>query len=636
MMKRPRFHIEDYTVGWVCALPVEVAAAQQMLDEEHHGPPQELNDTNIYILGRIGEHKVVIACPPAGQTGTNSAALVAVRMKSKFVAIRFGLMVGIGGGVPCHEADVRLGDVVVSQPYIDHGGVVQYDFGKTASDRLVRTGFLNKPPTILLEALAELRVNHIIRGNNLSIYLSALSHLPEFTRDNAGPDILFESTYNHVGGDTCERCSKDRLVERSSRTSEEVMIHYGTIASGNQVMSDGVTRDRSSSELGGVLCFEMEAAGIMNSFPCLIIRGICDYADSHRNKKWQAYAAATAAACAKEILSVIPAIETRDEDRDDASSAKSSYAESIFSLASISSYSTVPTAYSQEELLSAAEELAILLANDEVLKPLYPCALESKRIGADRFIRNFRRLLKVFSRGLESEAQRPEHKLVANFVRIRAAFVAQYLRYLVEPATGSLNLDLGVPVDEIKKERLEEFLRSLNGALKEDLGAEPGRDGESSDSEDELENEPEQADISSLTEVTAFILSSMAFEKLRRDFQDFVQPKPRKEARPKIERVSPDTRFYERAEAPITALETFSGNIWRAESVEPNVPPANQAKRLIMSHIHSVWSWLVQNMQSPPLGYQRITWTCVSYYGLPGVRYVPLTIALGLWGKHVC
>ena len=71
-------------------------------------------------------------------------------------------------------------------------------------------------------------------------------------------------------------------------------------------MKDGVTRDRLSSELGGVLCFEMEAAGLMNSFPCLVIRGICDYADSHKNKGWQPYAAATAAACAKELLSVIP------------------------------------------------------------------------------------------------------------------------------------------------------------------------------------------------------------------------------------------------------------------------------------------------------------------------------------------
>jgi hypothetical protein len=72
-------------------------------------------------------------------------------------------------------------------------------------------------------------------------------------------------------------------------------------------MKDGLTRDKYSEELGGVLCFEMEAAGLMNTFPCLVIRGICDYSDSHKNKMWQPYAAAAAAAVAKEILGFMPA-----------------------------------------------------------------------------------------------------------------------------------------------------------------------------------------------------------------------------------------------------------------------------------------------------------------------------------------
>ena len=298
---------EDYTVGWVSALPVELAAATELLDEEHEDIPQDPNDTNLYTLGRIGEHNTVIACLPAGQTGTNSAAAVAVQMKAKFASIRFGLMVGIGGGVPSNESDIRLGDVVVSQPYMQHGGVVQYDFGKTTPSGFVRTSSLNTPPTILLNALVKLQANKTRRRSVLLEYLSALCCVPEFARGNAGPDILFESTYNHVGGPTCENCSIDRLLERTKRGGLEIMVHYGTIASGNQVIRDGVIRDRLSSELGGVLCFEMEAAGLMNSFPCLVIRGICDYADSHKNKRWQPYAAATAAACAKEVLSVIPA-----------------------------------------------------------------------------------------------------------------------------------------------------------------------------------------------------------------------------------------------------------------------------------------------------------------------------------------
>ena len=281
----------DYNVGWVCALPIELAAAQEMLDEEHENLPQELKDTNIYTLGRIGEHNVVLACLPAGRTGTNCATAVAIEMKLKFTAIRFGLIVGIGGGVPGAESDVRLGDVVVSQPDMEHGGVIQYDFGKTTPSGFVRTGYLNTPPTVLLNTLSKLQSQHLGGRSNLASYLPQ-----QLAYEYLEPDVLFESDYNHVGGPTCARCSKDRLVERTTRTTQEIKVHYGTIASGNQVIKDGVTRDMLSSELGGVLCFEMEAAGLMNDFPCLVIRGICDYADSHKNDQWQPYAAASAAA----------------------------------------------------------------------------------------------------------------------------------------------------------------------------------------------------------------------------------------------------------------------------------------------------------------------------------------------------
>ena len=133
--------------------------------------------------------------------------------------------------------------------------------------------------------------------------------MPGFTRGDTGPDDLFESTYHHTLGETCLNCSRERLVLRKPRIDEEPLVYYGNIASGNQVIKSGTERDRISSEFGGVLCFEMEAVGLMNSFPCLVIRGICDYADSHKNKSWQRYAAATAAAYTKELLSILNAAE---------------------------------------------------------------------------------------------------------------------------------------------------------------------------------------------------------------------------------------------------------------------------------------------------------------------------------------
>lgn len=306
---------EEYTIGWICALPVELAAAQEMLDEEHDVLERDGNDENLYSLGSIQGHNVVIVCLPAGRIGNNPAAAVAVQMKATFKELRFGLMVGIGGGVPSADVDIRLGDVVVSQPDRNLGGVVQYDLGKATPSGFVPTGSLDSPPKILLSAVAKIRANQLRGRSRLSEHFSRFSRIPKFQHESTGPDVLFEATYDHEGGKTCGLCDREREVIRLRRESEEVVVHYGIIGSGNQVIKDGRTRDRLSRDLGGILCFEMEAAGLMNNFPCLIIRGICDYADSHKNKTWQAYAAGTAAAYAKELLSEIPPTEVGKTQR---------------------------------------------------------------------------------------------------------------------------------------------------------------------------------------------------------------------------------------------------------------------------------------------------------------------------------
>ena len=150
--------LQYYTVGWICALPIELAAAVAMLDERHNPLLQNPNDKNNYTLGRIGIHNVAIACLPSGVTGTTSAAIVANRISSSFPSIRFGLMVGVGGGAPNAKNDIRLGDVVVSKPARTSGGVIQYDFGKTVQKgQFVRTGSLNRPPDVLLNAVNTLQ-----------------------------------------------------------------------------------------------------------------------------------------------------------------------------------------------------------------------------------------------------------------------------------------------------------------------------------------------------------------------------------------------------------------------------------------------------------------------------------------------
>ena len=304
----------DYTIGWICAVEPELIAARAMLDEVHHDKLRAVDgDSNNYIFGSIGEHNVVIASLPSGTYGTSPAALVASQMLRSFQGLRVGLLVGIGGGVPKlagdDPADIRLGDVVVSDPTYHTGGVIQYDLGKTneGEQRPERTGSLNKPPVHIRTAVAGLKVNHKFKDyplqNHIVRMIDQHSHLaPEYMYQGEHNDILFLAGYRHQGrGTDCAECLESRRVPRSHRQSRHPRIHYGTIASGNQVVKDSVTRDYWR-DTEGVLCFEMEAAGLMDSFPCLVIRGICDYADSHKNTKWQPYAAATAAAYAKDLL----------------------------------------------------------------------------------------------------------------------------------------------------------------------------------------------------------------------------------------------------------------------------------------------------------------------------------------------
>jgi len=301
--------IEDYTIGWICALQEEYEAAHRMLDDKFDGPEtNEVNDNNTYAFGRIGGHNVVIGCLPAGQYGTSSATSVARDMVRSFPNLRFALMVGIGGGAPTREREIRLGDVVVSQPQGKLGGVVQYDFGKRLSDsRFERTGQLNAPPQVLLRALPEMRRRHNDpkEPDRISEHIRLMDDMPGYQRPIE--DRLYRADYEHKGGKNCANCEADGLEERPPRqTSREVIVHYGIIASANSVMKNAKEREQYAQDPQlNVLCFEMEASGLMNDFPCLVIRGICDYSDSHKNDEWHKYAALTAAAYARELLHIL-------------------------------------------------------------------------------------------------------------------------------------------------------------------------------------------------------------------------------------------------------------------------------------------------------------------------------------------
>ncbi|KAK6349927.1 hypothetical protein TWF696_006186 [Orbilia brochopaga] len=307
-----------------------------MLDQRHPNLPNPASDENTYTLGSIGGHKIVIACLPKGTVGTNEAAIVAAQMLSTFPSIKIGLMVGIGGGVP---PKVRLGDVVVGTK------VIQWDFGKAEKNGTFRrTSTLERPPRALRAAISRLETEHDMREAKISQYLNDIKvkcpkvmakygwskslQDPLFAPDNSdgsqstvmsnimsGWPILVPILvliYRWIGhlkdfltlgnSDRSQRIAGSTDNSKPQRKPGDVRIHYGLIASGNQVLKDAKLRDNINESLNGdVLCVEMEAAGLTN-FPYLVIRGICDYADAGKNDDWQEYAALIAAAYGKELL----------------------------------------------------------------------------------------------------------------------------------------------------------------------------------------------------------------------------------------------------------------------------------------------------------------------------------------------
>ncbi|PLN77319.1 ankyrin [Aspergillus taichungensis] len=308
------FNPDAYTVGWFCVLQVEFQAARAMLDEEHN-PPNTPYDDHSYVYGRMGEHNIVIV----GVVVKGRASLVeaAVNMIRTFKQIRFGLKVGIAGGA-VHATDPRgfpndilLGDVVVSRPDGAHGGILQYDQGTKYPGRYEIKSHLNRPQTLLISATGKLELDHDGGRGKMQEYIDqAIMGIRKgkeyFSFPGRERDLLFKTAYHHAADspkNCCDKCDQIHLVTgRESRMTPSV--HYGLVASADTLLRDGEVRDEMRKE-HEVLCFEMEAAGLANNFPCLAICGIADYADTHKNKQWQPYAAVTAAAYARDLLGVI-------------------------------------------------------------------------------------------------------------------------------------------------------------------------------------------------------------------------------------------------------------------------------------------------------------------------------------------
>lgn len=292
---------DSYKIGIICALSLELKTVWALMDQTFLGPRSAPGDENSYVFGRLGQHLVVSACLPFGKYGTNAAAARAKDMRRSFGQISFCFLVGVGGGIPSALNDIRLGDVVVGLENNRTPAVIEYDRGKDDQDKgLERTGFLANPPTRLLNGISRLRSNYQLPPNPLQKYVDEIitrvaKHDPVSAEKYQYPglnlDALIESTPR----------GSSSVVKRAVRESNHPVIHYGPIASGNKVIKNSAFRDELARK-EGVLCFEMEAAGIVNILPTLVVRGVCDYSDRQKDKLWQDHAAANAAAYVKLLL----------------------------------------------------------------------------------------------------------------------------------------------------------------------------------------------------------------------------------------------------------------------------------------------------------------------------------------------
>lgn len=326
---------DGFRIAIICALRDEADAVEAIFDEIYEEDGLSYHkyegDPNQYVLGRIGIHQVVLLQTPG--IGKVNAANAAAGCRSSFTKIKLGLVVGVCGGVPEPSKGVSIfkGDIIISTY------VVQSDFGRQYEEGIQRRRTLADVLTphtpdlkIFLNSLQGQR-NQFLLKKRMETVISEMEcvewyNLPD-TPERA-TDYVYRSDYLHLHRDgSCEKClaienGDDEICEaaresfcselecapsgrlnRTTSNSQASKIHFGKLGSSDQAMKSAVHRDAIVKE-DGVLGFEMEGAGVWDIFPTIVVKSVCNYADSHKDNAWQMYAATRAAAMAKAMLSM--------------------------------------------------------------------------------------------------------------------------------------------------------------------------------------------------------------------------------------------------------------------------------------------------------------------------------------------
>ncbi|KAL3430008.1 nucleoside phosphorylase domain-containing protein [Aspergillus tetrazonus] len=294
---------DEFEIAIICALTREADAVEALFDDIYNKfsrrYSKQTGDVNTYINGRLGSHDVVLCYLP--ENGKRSAA-AAANLRVSYPNIKLALVVGICGGIPFvppNKTEVIMGDVILSN------SVVKYNFGKQYPDEFRRR---SDPREILGRASAEIKAFSLALaagaaqddtvwkypGNNNDVLVPASLRHQHSSSDSKGSCVCFGCNSNDdrvcdeaIEGD-CESvgCSGSKIQRaRLAAKDPDPSIHIGSIACADTIID-----------------LEMESAGVWDNLPCIIIKGVCDYADSHKNKYWQEYAAGTAACCTKAFL----------------------------------------------------------------------------------------------------------------------------------------------------------------------------------------------------------------------------------------------------------------------------------------------------------------------------------------------
>lgn len=304
----PLLNPKDYEIAWIAPLPIEAKAALEMLDERHAGRfAMDRGDDYVFVPGKMCGLNIIIATLPAGKEyGTESAAALASQVKKTFTQLLFGLLVGMTAGLPNLSAskprDIRLGDVLVALPYGNTDGVIAYQLGKETKDgfQLLRDGHvLSTTADNVRSIIGKIRLD---APNETRLFLPYYENIKnnehedgDFSDPGQESDVLYETNEFKV----------EKVVTRTTRpNAKRTRVWYGPIGSGDTLMKFGITKNEFRDRFH-IIGLEMEAAGTMNVIPVGVIRGVCDYGDQHKNKAWQPYAAAMAAAYAKAVLAEV-------------------------------------------------------------------------------------------------------------------------------------------------------------------------------------------------------------------------------------------------------------------------------------------------------------------------------------------